>query len=108
LPTCELIHSSTIHTASSSFLLVFLIVLAVISLLGRSICVAQIDNQQSGGVVTVRVQRSVRSHHHQRRDLHQPTYLYLLEDEDLTSHHSTRWLAGDEQAAAADLGIGEN
>jgi hypothetical protein len=52
----------------------------------RSILIAQIDNQQSSGVVTVRVERSIQSLLHQRRDLHQSTYLYLLEDWGSTFH----------------------
>jgi hypothetical protein len=36
--------------------------------------------------VTVRVQRYVRSLHHQHQDLHQLTYLYLSEDWDPTSY----------------------
>jgi hypothetical protein len=54
--------------------------------LARSIRVIRIDNQQNGGVVAARVQSSVQSLHHQRRDLHQLTYLYLSEDQDPTSH----------------------
>jgi hypothetical protein len=54
--TCELNLSSTIQIASTSFLLVFSIALAGISLLGEvNSCVARIDNQRSSGVVTVRV-----------------------------------------------------
>jgi hypothetical protein len=66
-PTCELNHSSTIQIASASFLLVFSIVLARISLLGEvNSCVTQIDSQRSSGVVAARVQSYVRSLHHKR------------------------------------------
>jgi hypothetical protein len=53
--TCELSHSSIIQIASYLFLLVFSIALAGIGFFARSIHIAQIDNQQSGGVVTIRV-----------------------------------------------------
>jgi hypothetical protein len=44
---------------------------------------AWVGNQRSRGVVTVRVRIDVvRSLHHQRRDLHQSTYLYLSDDLD--------------------------
>jgi hypothetical protein len=44
-PTCELNYSFTIQIASTLFLLVFSIVLAVISLLGEvNSCVTRIDN----------------------------------------------------------------
>jgi hypothetical protein len=36
--------------------------------------------------VTVRVRTFVRSLHHQHRDLHQLTYLYLSKDQESTSH----------------------
>jgi hypothetical protein len=36
--------------------------------------------------MTVRVQSSIQSLSHQRRDLHQLTYLYLSEDREPTSH----------------------
>jgi hypothetical protein len=86
-PTCELNLSSTIQIASTSFLLVFLIVLAGISLFGEfNSCIAQIDNQRISRVVTARVQSYVQSCHHQHRDLHQSSYLYLSEDRDPTSH----------------------
>jgi hypothetical protein len=58
-----------------------------LAFLARSIRVTRIDNQWSNGVVTARVQSSVWSIRHQRRDFHQSTYLYLLEDRDSTSHH---------------------
>jgi hypothetical protein len=54
--------------------------------LARSIRVTWNDNKWSGGVLTTRVRSSVRSLHHQRRDLYQSTYLYLSEDQDLTFH----------------------
>jgi hypothetical protein len=59
-----------------------------LAFLQRSIHVAQIDNHQSGGVVTSRVQSFVQSLHHQRRDLYQSTYVYLMEDWEPTSHQS--------------------
>jgi hypothetical protein len=44
---------------------------------------ARVGNQWSHGVVTARIRTdAVRSLHHQRRDLHQSTYLYLSEDRD--------------------------
>jgi hypothetical protein len=44
---------------------------------------AWVGNQRSRGVVTARVRTdTVRSLRHQRRDLHQSTYLYLSEDQD--------------------------
>jgi hypothetical protein len=44
---------------------------------------AWVGNQRSRGVVTARVRTdAIRSIHHQRRDLHQSTYPYLLEDRD--------------------------
>jgi hypothetical protein len=45
-----------------------------------------IGNQQSCGVVIVRLQSFVRSLPHQRRDLHQSTYLNLAKDREPTSH----------------------
>jgi hypothetical protein len=43
----------------------------------------RVGNQRSCGVVTAQVRTdAVRSLHHQRRDLHQSTYPYLLEDRD--------------------------
>jgi hypothetical protein len=51
----------------------------------RSIHVAWIDNEQSSGVVTARVQCFVRSLHHQHCNL-QSTYLYLSEDRHPISH----------------------
>jgi hypothetical protein len=53
--------------------------------LARSIRIARINNQRSGGIVTAMVQCSVHSLLHQRRDLHHSTYLYLSEDQDSTS-----------------------
>jgi hypothetical protein len=58
-----------------------------LAFLAWSICVKQIDNQWSSGVVTARVRHSIQSLHHQHRRLHKSTYLYLLEDRDSTSHH---------------------
>jgi hypothetical protein len=43
-------------------------------------------NQWSRGVVIVRLRSSVRSLFHQCRGLHQLTYLYLVEDQEPTSH----------------------
>jgi hypothetical protein len=44
---------------------------------------ARVGNQRSRDVVTARVRTdAVRSLRHQRRDLHQSTYLYLSEDQD--------------------------
>jgi hypothetical protein len=44
---------------------------------------AQVGNQRSRGVVTVRPRiDAIRSLHHQHQDLDQSTYLYLLEDRD--------------------------
>jgi hypothetical protein len=40
----------------------------------------------SSGVVTARVRSSVQSLHHKRQDLHQLTYLYLLEYREPTPH----------------------
>jgi hypothetical protein len=88
-PTCELNHSSAIQVASTSFLLVFSIALQGLAFLVWSIHVTQIDKQWSSGVVTARVRSSVRNLPHQCQDLHQSTYLYLLEDRDLTSHHDS-------------------
>jgi hypothetical protein len=45
-----------------------------------------VGNQWSHGVVIIRLRSSIWSLLHQYRDLHQPTYLYLLEDQDPTSH----------------------
>jgi hypothetical protein len=45
-----------------------------------------VGNQQRCGVVIARLRSSVRSFLHQRRDLYQPTYLYLSEDRERTSH----------------------
>jgi hypothetical protein len=59
-----------------------------LAFLARSIHVAWIDNQQSGGVVTTRFQSFVQSLHHQCQDLQQSTYLYLVEDREPTPHHS--------------------
>jgi hypothetical protein len=59
-----------------------------LAFLVRSIHVTRIDNQRSSGVVIAKVQHSIRSLHHQHRDLHQLTYLYLSEDQDATSHHN--------------------
>jgi hypothetical protein len=53
-----------------------------LAFLARSIPISWIDNQWSSGVVTASVQSSVQSLHHQHRDLHQLTYLYVLEDRD--------------------------
>jgi hypothetical protein len=53
-----------------------------LAFLARSIPVSRIDNQWSCGVVTARFRSFVRSLHHQHRDLHQLTYLYLLIDRD--------------------------
>jgi hypothetical protein len=65
---------------------VFSIVFVGISLLDEvNLCVAWIDNQQSSGVVTARSQSSIWSLRHQRRDLHQSTYLYLSEDQEFTA-----------------------
>jgi hypothetical protein len=47
---------------------------------------ARVDNQQSHGVVIAMLQSSVQSLLHQRRDLHQSTYLYIVEDREPTSH----------------------
>jgi hypothetical protein len=44
---------------------------------------ARVGNQRCRGVVTAWVRTdAIRSLRHQRRDLHQLTYLYLLEDRD--------------------------
>jgi hypothetical protein len=44
---------------------------------------ARVGNQRSHGVVTARVRTdAVQSLRHQRRDLHQSTYLFLSEDRD--------------------------
>jgi hypothetical protein len=51
---------------------------------------AYIGNQQSRGVVIVRLRLSVLSFLYQRRDFYQSTYLYLLEDRETTSHHRER------------------
>jgi hypothetical protein len=47
---------------------------------------ARVGNQRSRGVVIVRLQSSLQSLLHQRRDLHQSTYLYLTEDQKPISH----------------------
>jgi hypothetical protein len=65
-----------------------------LAFLAMSIYVTHIDNQQSSGVVTTMAQSSIQSLHHQHRDLHQSTYLYLLKDRDPTSHHGGRWTGG--------------
>jgi hypothetical protein len=57
-----------------------------LAFLARLIHVAQIDNQWSSGVVTIRVRSSVRSLCHHRWDLHQSTYLYLSKDREPTPH----------------------
>jgi hypothetical protein len=44
----------------------------------------RVDNQQSRGVVIARLRSFVQSFFHQRRDLHQSTYLYLTVDQELT------------------------
>jgi hypothetical protein len=64
-----------------------------LTFLVRSIGVAWIDNQWSSGVVTARVRRSIRGLHHQRRDLHQSTYLYLSEDRHSTPHQDQTAMA---------------
>jgi hypothetical protein len=46
---------------------------------------AHVDNQRSRGVVTTRLQSSVRSLLHRRQDLNQSTYFYPVEDRELTS-----------------------
>jgi hypothetical protein len=48
----------------------------------------RVGNQRSRGVVIAWLRSSVRSLLHQRRDLHQSTYLYLVEDRKPTSHHN--------------------
>jgi hypothetical protein len=48
---------------------------------------ARVGNHRSRGVVIARLQSSVRNLLHQRQDLHQLIYLYLLEDREPTSHH---------------------
>jgi hypothetical protein len=45
-----------------------------------------VGNQQSRGIVIARLSLSVQSLLHQRQDLYQSTYLYLVEDEEPTSH----------------------
>jgi hypothetical protein len=47
---------------------------------------ACVGNQQSRGVVITRLQSSVQSLLHQRRDLHQSTYLYLTKDQKPTPY----------------------
>jgi hypothetical protein len=47
---------------------------------------ARVGNQRSHGVVITRFQSSIQSLHHQHRDLHQLTYLYLLKDRETTPH----------------------
>jgi hypothetical protein len=47
---------------------------------------ARVGNQRSRGVVIVRLQSSLQSLLHQRRDLHQSAYLYLTEDQKPISH----------------------
>jgi hypothetical protein len=47
---------------------------------------AHVGNQRSCGVVIARLWSSVRSLHDQHRDLHQSTYLNLMEDREPTSH----------------------
>jgi hypothetical protein len=46
----------------------------------------RVGNQWSRGVVIARLRSSVWSLPHQRRDLHQSTYLYLSKDLEPTSH----------------------
>jgi hypothetical protein len=64
--------------------LVFLIVLAGISLRGEVIHVSCGDNQRSHGVVIAR-NRSLRALNHQRRDLHSIKLSYLTEDRPASS-----------------------
>jgi hypothetical protein len=47
---------------------------------------ARVGNQQSRGIVIARLRSSVRSLLHQHQDLHQSTYLYLIEDREPTPH----------------------
>jgi hypothetical protein len=49
---------------------------------------ARVDNQRSRGVVIARLRSSVRSLLHQCRDLHQSAFLYLMKDQEPTSHQS--------------------
>jgi hypothetical protein len=51
---------------------------------------AHVGNQRSRGIVIARLQSSVRSLLHQRRDLHPPTYLYLSEDREPTTHQTPK------------------
>jgi hypothetical protein len=83
----ELIHSS-------ASLVTFFPVLACVlsctcrdepSWWGQLMC-ARVDNQRSRGVVIARLWSSVRSLLPQSRDLHQLTYLYLVEYREPTSH----------------------
>jgi hypothetical protein len=48
---------------------------------------AHVDNQQRCSVVNAMFQLSAWRLFHQRRDLHQSTYLYLSEDRDSIFHH---------------------
>jgi hypothetical protein len=47
---------------------------------------ARVGHQRSRGVVIARLRSSVRSLLHQCQDLHQSTYLNLVEDREPTSH----------------------
>jgi hypothetical protein len=47
---------------------------------------ARVGNQRSYGVVIARLRSFVWSLLHQHRDLHQSTYLYIMEDREPTSH----------------------
>jgi hypothetical protein len=46
-----------------------------------------VNNQRRRGVVIASLRSSVQSLLHQRQDLHQSTYLFLVEDQEPTSHH---------------------
>jgi hypothetical protein len=55
---------------------------------------ARVGNQWSRGILIARLRSFVQSLLHQRRDLHQLTYLHLTEDQEPTSHQvvSNFWL----------------
>jgi hypothetical protein len=53
---------------------------------GQLVCTC-VGNKWNHGVVIARLRSSVWSLLHQHRDLHQSTYLYLSEDQEITSHH---------------------
>jgi hypothetical protein len=92
MTVCKIPHLWDIHSSAS--LVAFFPVLTCVLGCGcrdkpswrvqlKCVCVG---NQRSRGVLIARLRSSVRSLLHQRRDLHQSTYLYLSKDREPTSH----------------------